>query len=102
MHRTVVRVVAALAALPLLADLPRAVVGLAVVFLGATTGQVLATNSRIIATTNASSPRSSAAAKPMNRRPCWLSAAAGLRSALSRNEPKTLGSWKVPEARPYL
>src|SRR5215213_563175 len=44
----------------------------------------------IIATANAIRPRSSAAAKPMNRRPCWLSAAAGLRSALSRNEPNTL------------
>src|SRR5215210_5704187 len=44
----------------------------------------------IIATTNAIRPRSSAAAKPMNRRPCWPSAAAGLRSALSRKEPKTL------------
>src|SRR5688500_17624099 len=44
----------------------------------------------IMATTNAMRPRSSAAAKPMNRRPCWPSAAAGLRSALSRNEPKTL------------
>src|SRR5258707_4275897 len=30
------------------------------------------------------------AAKPMNKRPCWPSAAAGLRSALSRNEPNTL------------
>src|SRR5688500_9271735 len=44
----------------------------------------------IIATANAIRPSSSAAAKPMNRRPCWPSAAAGLRSALSRNEPKTL------------
>src|SRR3954463_2605088 len=44
----------------------------------------------IIATANAIRPRSSAAAKPMKSRPCWLSAAAGLRSALSRNEPKTL------------
>src|SRR4028119_1785129 len=44
----------------------------------------------IIATAKAMRPRSSAAAKPMNRRPCWLSAAAGLRIALSRNEPKTL------------
>ena len=26
----------------------------------------------------------------MNSRPCWPSAAAGLRSALSRNEPKTI------------
>src|SRR6202008_305484 len=49
-----------------------------------------ATKLRIIATTNASRRRSSAAAKPMKRRPCWPSAAAGLRSALSRNEPKTL------------
>src|SRR3712207_2701724 len=44
----------------------------------------------IIATANAISPSSSAAAKPMNRRPCWPSAAAGLRIALSRNEPNTL------------
>src|SRR3990170_5670205 len=44
----------------------------------------------IIATAKAMSPSSSAAAKPMNSRPCWPSAAAGLRSALSRNEPKTL------------
>src|SRR5689334_2247719 len=44
----------------------------------------------IIATAKAMRPRSSAAAKPMNRRPCWPSAAAGLRSALSRNEPNTL------------
>src|SRR4028119_2097306 len=44
----------------------------------------------IIATAKAMRPSSSAAAKPMNRRPCWLSAAAGLRIALSRNEPKTL------------
>src|SRR5215213_9992237 len=44
----------------------------------------------IIATAKAIRPSSSAAAKPMNRRPCWLSAAAGLRIALSRNEPKTL------------
>src|SRR5215208_1666223 len=44
----------------------------------------------IIATAKAMRPRSSAAAKPMNRRPCWLSAAAGFLSALSRNEPKTL------------
>src|SRR5436190_20485110 len=44
----------------------------------------------IIATANAIRPRSSAAAKPMNRRPCWPSAAAGLRIALSRNEPNTL------------
>src|SRR3990170_2524614 len=44
----------------------------------------------IMATANAIRPSSSAAAKPMNKRPCWLSAAAGLRSALSRNEPKTL------------
>src|SRR3954452_3311576 len=44
----------------------------------------------IIATANAIRPSSSAAAKPMNSRPCWLSAAAGLRIALSRNEPKTL------------
>ena len=32
----------------------------------------------MIATTNAMRPSSSAAAKPMNRRPCWLSAAAGI------------------------
>src|SRR5215210_1698241 len=44
----------------------------------------------IIATAKAIRPSSSAAAKPMNRRPCWLSAAAGLRIALSRNEPNTL------------
>src|SRR3954465_9714371 len=44
----------------------------------------------IIATAKAMRPSSSAAAKPMNRRPCWLSAAAGLRMALSRNEPNTL------------
>src|SRR4051812_14295646 len=44
----------------------------------------------IIATAKAMRPSSSAAAKPMNRRPCWLSAAAGLRIALSRNEPNTL------------
>src|SRR5688500_4517946 len=44
----------------------------------------------IIATANAIRPSSSAAAKPMNSRPCWPSAAAGLRSALSRNDPKTL------------
>src|SRR5574338_418779 len=44
----------------------------------------------IIATANAMRPKSSAAAKPMKRRPCWPSAAAGLRSALSRNEPNTL------------
>src|SRR5690606_24216062 len=43
-----------------------------------------------IAIRNDSRPRSSAAAKPMNRRPCWPSAAAGLRSALSRKLPKTL------------
>jgi hypothetical protein len=35
----------------------------------------------IIATAKAMRPRSSAAAKPMNSRPCWLSAAAGLRRA---------------------
>src|SRR4051794_3832845 len=44
----------------------------------------------IIATAKAIRPSNSAAAKPMNRRPCWPSAAAGLRIALSRNEPKTL------------
>src|SRR6476646_5564690 len=44
----------------------------------------------IIATAKAIRPSSSAAAKPMNRRPCWPSAAAGLRIALSRNEPNTL------------
>src|SRR6185503_1842306 len=44
----------------------------------------------IIATAKAIRPSSSAAAKPMNSRPCWPSAAAGLRIALSRNEPKTL------------
>src|SRR5689334_3646802 len=44
----------------------------------------------IIATAKAIRPRSSAAAKPMNRRPCWPSAAAGLRSAPWRNEPNTL------------
>src|SRR6187402_3585818 len=44
----------------------------------------------IMATANAIRPRSSAAAKPMNRRPCWPSAAPGLRSAPSRNEPNTL------------
>src|SRR5687767_12026936 len=44
----------------------------------------------IIATAKAIRPSSSAAAKPMNKRPCWLSAAAGLRSAPWRNEPKTL------------
>src|SRR6187399_83120 len=44
----------------------------------------------IMATANAIRPRSSAAAKPMNKRPCWPSAAAGLRIALSRNEPNTL------------
>src|SRR5688500_12921074 len=44
----------------------------------------------IIATAKAIRPSSSAAAKPMNRRPCWLSAAAGLRSAPCRNEPKTM------------
>src|SRR4051812_19618204 len=44
----------------------------------------------IIATANAIRPSSSAAAKPMNSRPCWLSAAAGLRIALSRDEPNTL------------
>src|SRR3546814_12994694 len=49
-----------------------------------------ATKIRIIETTNANRPRSSAAAKPMNRRPCCPSAAAGLGSALSRKEPKTL------------
>src|SRR3954465_5949684 len=43
----------------------------------------------IIAMAKAIRPRSSAAAKPMNSRPCWLSAAAGLRSELCRNEPKT-------------
>src|SRR5438309_4415620 len=43
----------------------------------------------IIAMAKAIRPRSSAAAKPMNRRPCWLSAAAGLRSELWRNEPNT-------------
>ena len=42
-----------------------------------------------MATANAIRPRSSAAAKPMYRRPCWLSEAAGLRSALCRNEPNT-------------
>src|SRR4051794_17807735 len=44
----------------------------------------------IIATAKAIRPSNSAAAKPMNSRPCWLSAAAGLRMALSRNEPNTL------------
>src|SRR5688572_12130253 len=44
----------------------------------------------IIATAKAIRPRSSAAAKPMNRRPCWPSAAAGLRSAPWRNEPNTM------------
>src|SRR3954462_82489 len=46
----------------------------------------------IIATANAIRPSSSAAAKPMNRRPCWPSAAAGLRIALSRDEPNTLAT----------
>ena len=41
------------------------------------------------ATANAIRPSSSASAKPRNRRPCWPSAAAGLRSALWRNEPNT-------------
>src|SRR3982750_2605592 len=50
----------------------------------------LTTNRIRIAMTNAIRPRSSAAAKPMNRRPCWPSAAPGLRNAPSRNEPKTL------------
>src|SRR3546814_13785870 len=49
-----------------------------------------ATKTRMTATTNASRPRSSAAAKPMNRRPCWLSAAEGLRSAPWRNAANTL------------
>src|SRR5688572_3516985 len=44
----------------------------------------------IIATAKAIRPSNSAAAKPMNRRPCWLSAAAGFLSAPCRNEPKTL------------
>src|SRR5688572_3858704 len=49
----------------------------------------------IIATAKAIRPSSSAAAKPMNKRPCWPSAAAGLRSAPWRNEPKTV---PTPEA----
>src|SRR6476661_5908682 len=44
----------------------------------------------IIATTKAIRPSSSAAAKPMKSRPCWPSAAAGLRIALFRNWPKTM------------
>src|SRR5947209_12927695 len=42
-----------------------------------------------IATANAIRPRSSAAAKPLYKRPCWPSDAAGLRMALWRNEPNT-------------
>src|SRR5258708_5696446 len=52
------------------------------------TGQT--TKRMMIASVNAIRPSSSAAAKPIYRRPCWPSAAAGLRIALSRNEPKTL------------
>src|SRR5712671_5979286 len=44
----------------------------------------------IIATANAIRPSNSAAAKPMNKRPWWQPAAAGLRIAVSRNEPNTL------------
>src|SRR6476659_475917 len=44
----------------------------------------------IIDTTNAIRPSSSASAKPMRTRVNWLSEAAGLRTALSRNGPQTL------------
>src|SRR3982750_2320132 len=44
----------------------------------------------IIETTNAIRPSSSARAKPMRTRVNWLSEAAGLRTALSRNGPQTL------------